>query len=1438
MLALLWAVPGIAPVHSETHAMLTSEYGMFNIEPVMDKPVVHRSSSMHTLMAQVAEAPDALQVHVIAYKRPESLTRLLSSLRVAHYDGDKVDLHLHIDAAATAAESDRVARVRQMANAEQANWRFGAVTVDEAPSHRGLRDMWLQSWVPRTNSERGLILEDDIELSPQYYRWLKSAHAAYAGSSSLAGISLQRLAWSPSGRPLNRLPGHVPLLSQTVSTWALSPSAEHWRGFQRFMQGRADSASTVAKFSALNAEPGYALQAGWNRHDPKKAMQLWSPAFAVYCSSKGLKTLYPSLQPDYHALAVHWRESGTHYKRQRAAADFVLATEWMPGMSTMPSFQSLVHVPFDGFAQSPLHKPVSLLADDATQDAMAAYKKLEDAAAAKAAGGGGSDDTELFTDDAWQWDAERARQLYAPSIGQLTLLCAAVVNLLLLAAGAAARFVGWLRTRRAADAPLDEKADAPSAEAAPEAAAVADALSAGGVLAKMYQVCLPCAELSFWLLLVTMAEFVMPSRERTHSPGDFWELMLILGFVSVLWQRPVKPATGVASLLSRDLTSEWRGWMQAAFLMYHYCHMNEVYAFIRLLVSAYVWQTGFGNGMYFTARREFTGERMFQMLWRLNFLVCLLVLATKTPWIAYYVCALHTVHFVMIFGFMWLGCKLLHTDREARGLDAKAWWPWASLAALSLFCVLVWDVPRVYEYSFGIVVTWAFGADFDRELHFRTFLDHYSSCFGLLAAVAAPLVMRWTERRPLRAYATLGAVATALAAAWFACYWTTKWDESDVAYDLIHPYVSTLPLWLFVLVRGARRPWRETVSVPLEFIGKHSLEFYLLQFHLFLSQEAGAILMLVPNKRLNIALVLPLYVLTACRTFHLTNVIKDLFFALSSTYRLALAAYLGLGALLAGVGAKDELPLWALWLLGAALVCLPPLGALAARARAPQLKRRGVAETVKPLLLLAALLVPPQLLVASALQPVVRMGAAANAVEEIPEETPDWNESVVDDQCHMITVPTSLLPTNSVSEACPGSDETSFNGWRSSVSSMLGVAAKARRMVESSAASAASAASANSADGLRKAGNKTAHGGGGGGRGSGKHSDADSAAEALQLMASRGGNSSAAPPSRRGQQSEAAVHSAATPRANNSAFWSDRERLDQLLGRLQSEPQPPPLPNSSSSGDHKFIVFWGDSTVRFNFKFWVELLNTELTELPDFSMKTMRANMSSYVPGNMTRPAPPDPTQYFVWHANGTLGGHAVTLLFVGGGIFVDIELAPQVLKMMDSAPYNLDLEKKATMVMVGSGGLHHMHLQPIREWENPDKWRHLEARLHTSLDGLQAWLPRATLMYFTIHSMCDHLLIEEGWPAAANRYNSGKGECEGARCMEATFNRKGAMHWYSREMSVLRKEGHAERWGVVDAFKMTDGQCWATSDGRHFNPLLPQFTMAAMSQSMPLRIL
>lgn len=74
--------------------------------------------------------------------------------------------------------------------------------------------------------------------------------------------------------------------------------------------------------------------------------------------------------------------------------------------------------------------------------------------------------------------------------------------------------------------------------------------------------------------------------------------MLLLLLISVMWTRPVDPKT-VDDPLNRELTNEWRGWMQAAFVLYHYCMMTDLYAFIRVLVSSYVFLTGFGNGMYF-----------------------------------------------------------------------------------------------------------------------------------------------------------------------------------------------------------------------------------------------------------------------------------------------------------------------------------------------------------------------------------------------------------------------------------------------------------------------------------------------------------------------------------------------------------------------------------------------------------------------------------------------------------------------------------------------------------------------------------------------------------------------------------------------------------------------------------------------------------------------
>ena len=138
----------------------------------------------------------------------------------------------------------------------------------------------------------------------------------------------------------------------------------------------------------------------------------------------------------------------------------------------------------------------------------------------------------------------------------------------------------------------------------------------------------------------------------------------------------VKPAIDV---LNRDQTEEWKGWMQYIFLLYHYYHAEEVYNSIRIMITCYVWMTGFGNFSFFYLKGDYSIIRVVQMLWRLNFLVVFLCLTQGTTYILYYICPLHTFFFIMVYVTMRIGKQWNYSKY---GLRMKL-----SLVALVIFFV-------------------------------------------------------------------------------------------------------------------------------------------------------------------------------------------------------------------------------------------------------------------------------------------------------------------------------------------------------------------------------------------------------------------------------------------------------------------------------------------------------------------------------------------------------------------------------------------------------------------------------------------------------------------------------------------------------------------------------------------------------------------------------
>jgi len=169
-----------------------------------------------------------------------------------------------------------------------------------------------------------------------------------------------------------------------------------------------------------------------------------------------------------------------------------------------------------------------------------------------------------------------------------------------------------------------------------------------------------------------------PHSDKVYDRDLFMFLTLLLFLVSYFTLKPNKPLskaqpnTPDSTILNRDQTEEWKGWMQFCFLLYHYYHAEETYNAIRIMITCYVWMTGFGNFSFFYLKRDFSLTRVIQMLWRLNFLVIFLCLSLNNTYILYYICPLHTFFFFMVYLAMYVFESMNHKKYQvSRSSEAK-----------------------------------------------------------------------------------------------------------------------------------------------------------------------------------------------------------------------------------------------------------------------------------------------------------------------------------------------------------------------------------------------------------------------------------------------------------------------------------------------------------------------------------------------------------------------------------------------------------------------------------------------------------------------------------------------------------------------------------------------------------------------------------------------
>ena len=247
-----------------------------------------------------------LRIIVMVYDRATSLRKCLNSLQDVDYLGDSVSIHIWIDRQAV---SNTIPMASYLV-AKKFHFKKGQYYVHIHPRHMGIQGQWLYTYRPRTGSkEIVLFLEDDMTVSPFFYRWLKPAQNLYYNRTDISGYSLSypRMAHG-NGNPLIIPKIYNVYLYRVICTWAFSPHPRSWRKFQEWFF----TSEQNPNFEPLVLD---ILPSQWfGQHKAEgKERNLWE-MWHIYYTHNSIPPQYTLLLNSVHEglLAINRNERGLH----------------------------------------------------------------------------------------------------------------------------------------------------------------------------------------------------------------------------------------------------------------------------------------------------------------------------------------------------------------------------------------------------------------------------------------------------------------------------------------------------------------------------------------------------------------------------------------------------------------------------------------------------------------------------------------------------------------------------------------------------------------------------------------------------------------------------------------------------------------------------------------------------------------------------------------------------------------------------------------------------------------------------------------------------------------------------------------------------------------------------------------------------------------------
>ena len=193
-----------------------------------------------------------IPIVVVAYNRVNSLRRLLHSLQQAEYPEEPVELIISIDK----GDNEDVIQF-----ARDFPWHHGPKTLRCQPENLGLKRHILSCGDLSQHSDAIIMLEDDLYVSRDFYRFAMEAYAFVRGDDRIGGVALYNHRLSQLTEKVFEpvCDGYDNWYFQYAASWGQMWTRDQWAGFKTWYLQNADY-----DFEASEKIPAHIRQ--WGKH--------------------------------------------------------------------------------------------------------------------------------------------------------------------------------------------------------------------------------------------------------------------------------------------------------------------------------------------------------------------------------------------------------------------------------------------------------------------------------------------------------------------------------------------------------------------------------------------------------------------------------------------------------------------------------------------------------------------------------------------------------------------------------------------------------------------------------------------------------------------------------------------------------------------------------------------------------------------------------------------------------------------------------------------------------------------------------------------------------------------------------------------------------------------------------------------------------------------